>query len=234
MNSTISAPEELLLDHAAGTAGPALDLLISTHLSMSKGSRDLCEMLEAVAGTFLETMDGEPMALVTAKSVLEAADRDDAGDGDFRQAGHTLSAGAAGMLGATPVRYGGCDLPLPLRGLSRNFSDDRQWRRLGAGVAAATLSVPSDQERVHLLWAKPGCAIATHRHIGREVVLVLKGAFWDEGVRFGPGDIAVGDDGTIHTPRIDDQEDCICLAVTEAPVEFVGPFGWLLNRFCRF
>ncbi|NJO37639.1 MAG: anti-sigma factor, partial [Rhizobiales bacterium] len=71
-------------------------------------------------------------------------------------------------------------------------------------------------------------------HVGREVVLVLEGAFRDDGVRFGPGDVAVAEDGTIHTPQIERGADCLCLAVTEAPVHFTGALGLLLNRFSRF
>ena len=66
------------------------------------------------------------------------------------------------------------------------------------------------------------------------MVLVLKGAFWDDGVRYGPGDVAVCEDGTVHSPRIDDGDDCLCLAVTEAPVRFTGLAGLVLNRICRF
>ena len=136
--------------------------------------------------------------------------------------------------GRAPARFGGDLPPLPLQAFAPEFQDEQSWRRLGRSVAIVELSASNRKERAHLLWGRPGARIAEHRHVGREVVLVLKGAFWDGDVRFGPGDIAVGEDGSVHAPTIDREDDCICLAVTEAPVEFVGTFGWALNRFCRF
>lgn len=229
MSAAETATEALLLDYAAGAVSPALDLLVETHLAMSDENRDLVGMMQMVGGALLETVEAEPVERVTAMQVLEMADLDLPAD---RTA---MAANDVAMQDQPPpAKFGDTAPPLPLQAYRPDFADERRWQRLGAGVAAASLSASNATERAHLLWARPGTGIATHRHIGREVVLVLKGAFWDDGVRYGPGSIAIGEDGTVHGPRIDDAEDCVCLAVTEAPVEFVGPLGWVLNRFCRF
>ena len=65
-----------------------------------------------------------------------------------------------------------------------------------------------------------GTAVPEHSHKGRELTLVLKGAFKDEIDHFGPGDIELADGHTHHTPVASDDEDCICLAVTDAPLKF--------------
>lgn len=235
MSSSPVVPEELLLDYAAGASSPAMSLLMATHLSMSEESRQLCDMLECMGGALLESLEDEPLEHLTATSVLEAANVD-AGDPDRLRAstfGQTEIA-TTDRETLTPANFGSDTPPRPLQPYRSDFAKQDAWQRLGRSAAAAQLSMSSGTDRAHLLWAKPGAAIATHRHVGREVVLVLKGAFWDQDVRYGPGDIAVGEDGTVHTPRIDDQAECVCLAVTEAPVHFVGAFGWVLNRFCRF
>ena len=139
-----------------------------------------------------------------------------------------------GARRGTPSTFVEEDLPAPLRSAASEIGGDARWRKLGYGVAATRLAASGERERAHLLWAKGGTGIATHRHVGREVVLVLQGAFWDNGLRFGPGDVAVSEDGTVHGPSIDRSEDCVCLAVTEAPVHFTGVAGLILNRFCRF
>lgn len=234
MSAAPLMPEELLLDYASGCCSPALDLLMATHLSMSEDSRRLCGMLEDVGGFFLETLHGEPMERVTAQSVLEEAERSDGAEAMMMSAAAPEKSAYADRSSLAPAKFGGDAPPLPLRAYAADFLSERAWRRLGRSVATVRLSASNNEERAHLLWAKPGADIATHRHIGREVVLVLKGAFWDEGVRYGPGDIAVGEDGSVHAPTIDREAECICLAVTEAPVQFVGPFAWILNRFCRF
>jgi putative transcriptional regulator len=230
MSASPPVPSELLLDYATGACSDALELLIATHLAMSEESRTLCRMLEDVGGALLETLEDQPLERLTALSVLEAIDPD---SGALALAGAGRGQGVAPER-PRPAKFGGDTPPAPLLAYAGEFAEERAWQRLGWSAAVVRLSASSAKERVHLLWARPGTEIATHRHVGREVVLVLKGAFWDEGLRYGPGDIAVGEDGTVHAPRIDGEADCVCLAITEAPVHFVGPFGWALNRLCRF
>ena len=49
---------------------------------------------------------------------------------------------------------------------------------------------------------------------------MLKGAFEDEVSRFGPGDVEMADEDLDHQPIAVDGEDCICLAITDAPLKF--------------
>lgn len=233
MSTAAPLPEALLLDYAAGTASPAIELLMATHLSMSNESRAQFAMMETIGGALLEDLEDEPLERISAAEALDAA-----GVGEDRQAYDSRRETIAPQqprprVGAPPT-FNEEELPPPLKTAENLDDGERRWRTLGLGVAATQLSVATNGERAHLLWARGGTGIATHRHVGREVVLVLKGAFWDDGVYFGPGDVAVCEDGTIHTPRIDDGEDCLCLAITEAPVHFTGLPGLILNRFCRF
>ncbi len=230
MSSAQQLPEALLLDYAAGVASPAIGLLMATHLSISKEGRSLFATLESVGGALLEDLDDEPLERISADAALAMADGSE--DGDLWQVEPALE--RSGPRNSAPPTFVRDELPLPLRAAEAEIGGDQRWRWLGFGVAATQLAVSTGNERAHLLWAKGGTGIMTHRHVGREVVLVLKGAFWDDGIRYGPGDVAVSEDGTIHTPRIDSDEDCICLAVTEAPVHFTGLLGFALNRFCRF
>ena len=230
MSSAPPLPETLLFDYAAGAASPAIGLLIAAHLSMSKDSRALLATMESVGGALLEDLEDEPLERVSAADVLAIADRGE----DDAPLNSEPALERSGPRTSSPSTFVKDALPEPLQAAESEIGGDRRWRWLGFGVAATKLAVSTEQERAHLLWAKGGTGIVTHRHVGREVVLVLKGAFWDDGVRYGPGDIAVSEDGTIHNPRIDNDEDCVCLAVTEAPVHFTGPIGFALNRFCRF
>jgi putative transcriptional regulator len=223
------APEELMLDYAVGSTPPAMSLLVATHLAMCPGSRRLYEMLRGIGGALLDTLAVEPLRGISADGVLARAE--EAARGGVA----AIDRPAAGVKPRGPVaKFGSMTPPGPLLELVDEFASKRAWRALGVGVAAVPLSVSTEGCRAHLLWAKPGLRIAKHTHQGQEAVLVLKGAFWDRGERYGPGDVAVHDDATVHTPVIDRGEDCVCLAVTQAPVRFVGPLGWLLNRFCRF
>ena len=224
-------PDSLLLDCAAGSASPAIELLVATHLSMSVESRRLFAMMEAVGGALLETLDDEPLERISANAALSAVDEDGPRLDPWPE---RPPLALHGPRRHAPVGFRNDELPAPLQAIDAEIGGDRHWQRLGIGVAARKLGFDGDGERAHLLWAKGGTGIAHHRHVGREVVLIVKGAFWDDGVRYGPGDVAISEDGTVHSPRIDDAEDCVCLAVTEAPVHFTGLTGLALNLFARF
>lgn len=233
MSTAAPLPEALLLDYAAGTSSPAIGLLMASHLAMSPESRKLYGFIETIGGALLDDLDDEPLERISAAKALQALDhRDDASA--HASSIHTSYPHSLKHRAGCPRTFDEHDLPAPLKHAEACDQGERTWRKLGVGVAATRLAISDRGERAHLLWAKGGSGIATHRHVGREVVLVLKGAFWDDGACYGPGDVAVNEDGSIHAPRIDDGEDCLCLAVTEAPVHFTGLSGIVLNRFCRF
>ena len=80
-----------------------------------------------------------------------------------------------------------------------------------------------------LLRIKAGKAFPAHGHHGREMTVVLAGGFSDERGEYRRGDSFVAEGGEIHHPIALRDEDCMCLIVTEAPIQFIGPFGRLLN-----
>lgn len=224
-------PDELLLDYTVGSTGPGKALLVATHLAMCPVSQRRYAMLQEIGGALAEALDVAGLNRIGAGGVLAHA------DARARRAAPAHEAPSAVPAG-TP-RLGGklreIRLPTPLASFARELEDPRSWRRLGLGVEAAVLpSVSTAQGKTQLVHAKPGLRIVRHTHQGEEIVLILQGAFWDRGERFGPGDVAVNDGQCTHAPVIDTAEDCYCLAVTEGPIRFVGPYGWLLNMFNRF
>ena len=73
-----------------------------------------------------------------------------------------------------------------------------------------------------------------HTHGGEEITLVLAGAFSDEHGFYERGDVAVANENIEHRPVAHASGDCICLAVTDAPVRLTGGVGRLLNPFLKF
>ena len=88
-----------------------------------------------------------------------------------------------------------------------------------------------DQIRHRLLFIPAGTTVPDHSHGGMELTLVLKGAFSDEQDRFARGDIEIASEDVQHTPIADISEDCICLAVTDAPLKFKGLLPRLVQPF---
>jgi len=107
-----------------------------------------------------------------------------------------------------------------------------RWRPVGMGVRQAILrSGPGATAR--LLYIPAGSAVPDHSHRGRELTLVLQGAFQDEDGRFGPGDIEIADQAVQHTPTAEAGLPCICLAATDAPLRFRSLLPRLAQPFFR-
>ena len=92
----------------------------------------------------------------------------------------------------------------------------------GAGEAEAVL-----------YWINPGRVMPSHTHDGSEVTLVLRGGFSDPTGHYRRGDIAIADSDLDHHPRADEDEDCICFAVIDAPLRLTGTVGRIVQRISR-
>jgi putative transcriptional regulator len=73
----------------------------------------------------------------------------------------------------------------------------------------------------------------SHTHEGSEITLVLRGGFSDATGHYRRGDIAIADSEVDHRPRADEDEDCICFAVTDAPLRLTGPVARFVQRLLR-
>jgi putative transcriptional regulator len=79
---------------------------------------------------------------------------------------------------------------------------------------------------VRLLRIPAGKPVPEHGHGGRELTLVLSGSFHDGEKLFARGDLDEADASVQHQPVATPDEDCICLAVTDAPLKFRS---WLVR-----
>jgi len=80
-----------------------------------------------------------------------------------------------------------------------------------------------------LIKIKGGSKVPNHTHKGTEVTVVMSGAFKDGYGEYSVGDFLIRDSSISHSPSAD--VDCICLAVTDAPLHYTGMFGPLINWF---
>ena len=107
-----------------------------------------------------------------------------------------------------------------------------RWKSLGMGVKQSLLS-ESESGSTRLLYIPAGQAVPDHTHNGLELTLVLQGSFSDETGRFGVGDVEIGDQDLEHTPVADAGDACICLAATDAPLQFKAFLPRLLQPLFR-
>ncbi|NNK16381.1 MAG: transcriptional regulator [Sulfitobacter sp.] len=203
--------DDTLLAYAAGNLPEAFNLIVAAHVSLCDECRAVVESYDSLGGAI---MDNTETATLSADSLAQTLARLDTVTRAPR------SAPRSGTLPAPIQDYIGGDL------------DAVRWRPVGMGVKQAILST-SDDASARLLMIPAGVAIPDHSHEGTEMTLVLKGAFQDEDDRFARGDIEVADGSVSHTPVADIGEDCICLAVTEAPLKFKGFLPKVVQKLVR-
>ena len=63
--------------------------------------------------------------------------------------------------------------------------------------------------------------------------MILEGSFSDESGLYRQGDFMVKDASDQHTPVATQDRECICLAVTEGPIQFTGFFSRMINPLLR-
>jgi len=209
------APDELLLDYAAGALPPGPALAVALHVALDPPARRLVERLEAMGGFLME------------------------GEADLPPDEAALQAALA-RLDATPVEPRPAP-PRPPAGfdwapppLLRHLEAGARWRRVMGGFEEIRLRLPGDSSnRVSLLRLEPGRGLPVHRHVGTEYTVVLQGGYTDATGNYRVGDFAVGPGPEQHEPIADAGPPCIALIVLERPVVLTGPWGRWLNPLVK-
>jgi len=209
--------DAVLFDYASGALDEAWSLAIATHLSLCPVCRAAVERIEAVGG---ELLDLEPEAQVAPSSLEAMMARLDDEPAPERP------------MPPRPIRRSGV-LPEPLRSYVGGDIDAVRWRALGGGAAQCILSIPNSNVTARLLRIPAGRPVPEHSHRGAEITLVLAGAFEDATGLYARGDLQEADATLQHQPHATPGEDCICLAVTDAPLRFRALLPRIAQRFLR-
>ena len=209
--------DDLLIAYAAGSQEEPVSLVVATHLALCPRCRGEVARLEELGGTLLEEQPAEALGEDSLERILVRLD-EPAPEAPQRPA--ELAAGPAPLV------------PRPLRDYLGGGLDQLDWTSF-RGLEKVELLSDRPGFRTRLMRIKSGTAMPTHSHEGNELTLVLAGGFSDEHGHFVRGDVAEADPSVDHQPVADPGEDCLCLAVTDAPLRLTGPFGRLLNPFLR-
>ncbi len=199
--------DALLAAYCAGALDPATHALIASHLILAPQNRRFVAALEDLAAGEVERAAPSPLS-----------------DRDQRLAAIFNSPVPYASLASSSV------LPGPLLRLIGSDIGDLKWRKKLPGVREFKVG-ESERGEASLLWIGGGRRVPSHTHEGSEVTLVLKGAFSDVTGNYRRGDIAIAEADLDHRPMTSETEDCICFAVTDAPLRLTGPVGRILDRF---
>jgi putative transcriptional regulator len=213
-------PEELLLDYAAGSADEPTALMLATHLALCPECRDAVARFESVGGAMLESIEPATVPPDALDSLLARLDEP-----------VPTPVTCSPAVGGPATR-----IPEPLRGYIGNDLEAIHWKRVMRGVEQAEISVgdPCGPIKARLMRIRPGIRIPRHTHAGTEMTLVLAGGFSDGGGHYLRGDLSFSDGEVDHSPVADEDGECICLTVTDAPLRLTGPLMRLLNPFVKF
>ena len=198
--------DALLAAYCVGALDRPTHALVASHLLLNPQNRRFVAALEDLAAGEAARVEPRPLS-----------------DRDARLSAIFSSASPVSTLPPSSV------LPAPLLRLVGSEINDLKWRKKLPGVREFKIS-ESDRGEASLLWISGGRRVPSHTHEGSEVTLVLQGAFCDVTGRYGRGDIAIAEADLDHRPVTDEGQDCICFAVTDAPLRLTGPVGRILDQ----
>jgi len=207
--------EALLIDYAAGAMGPAQSMVLATHLHACAECRAQIRAAEAVGGALLEDIATTSMAADALDRALAAIDRPEPEQPSPQPARAQVPQPADWI--AVP--------PEVAEAASR-----KRWVAPGVWVAPVDTGA-KDGPLSYLLRVGKRMRMPQHTHAGSELTVILKGAFVDGRVRFGPGDLAEVDDDVEHSPVILDDGECVCLVACDNPLIVKDWLGRIVQSY---
>ena len=197
MSTAHKLQDEWLLSYAAGALNPGRSLMVASHLAYHDDLQESVANAEAMGGSLLEAMDAAPVSDAVLDQLMSRLN--DAMVPEVRSA-------ATGQYPEPLMEFLDCDL------------DALNWRFMGPGMHNARLWNGPNDERLWLLKARGGVVVPEHGHNGDEWTLILKGSYRTDGGHYRVGEMDVAGEEVVHQPLIDDDEECICLVLTEGPI----------------
>lgn len=215
MTASHHVNDDLLLRYEAGSLSEGWSLAVATHLAFCPECRARARSAAALGGALLEAVDAADVATDSLDRVMARI------------------AAEPPAAPAPPRRAHGGVLPEPLRSYVGGDVDAIRWRKLGGGAHQMRIRTADRSTSVRLLHVPAGQPVPEHGHRGQELTVVLTGTLVDGDDVFRRGEIETADETVEHQPAAGPGEDCICLAVTDAPLRFKSLVVRLAQPFLR-
>lgn len=206
---------DLLTEHAAGNLPLAQSACVSAHMNYCEQCRNAIGKLQDLGSALFEGLQAEPVGDVLLDAVLARLDD---------QPPLAYASSPAWAAGRTPAI---------LQRLMSGDLTDLVWKKITRSLSISYLKTGDPNYEFALYHIKAGGRIPEHTHHGSEITLVLEGGFSDANGSYHQGDFILRQASDVHSPTALQSEDCICLAVLDAPLKFTGwKFRWM-NPFLR-
>lgn len=203
---------DILTEYVAGTLPLAQSACVSLHVNHCQQCQRTVVQLEELGAGLLEAMEPVPVGDTQLNAVLARLDEE------------------------KPLEYArerAEGTPAILQRLMRGDFSDLSWKKIGSALRISYLKTGDTQHEFALYHIKAGGRIPEHTHRGGEMTLILEGGFSDANGSYHAGDFLYRRPGDVHAPTALQSEDCICLAVLDAPLKFTDwRFRWM-NPFLK-
>lgn len=205
---------DLLTEYSAGSLPLAQAACVSVHIGFCEHCQRMTGQLADVGAVLFEDLSPEPVGDDLLNAVL--ARLDDEPPLQYQK--------AAASESGTPA--------ILQRLMSGDFSD-LTWKNIGSALRISYLQTGDPDHEFALYHIKAGGRIPEHTHRGSEMTLVLEGGFSDAEGSYHAGDFIFRSPDDVHAPTALQSEDCICIAVLDAPLKFTSwKYQWL-NPFLK-
>lgn len=229
--------DELLMQFSAGQLTNALGIQTACHLESCQQCRVKANLYEQLGGDLIDIstpVDLEPNAKSRLLNNLQQLRShndltvESSTSGGLNEQAKTLNAVYEQQFSQANQR-----LPKPLRRFLPDYYENLPWKGFSKSIQSYDLPFSDETYTARFYKITAGSELPQHTHKGNEFTLVMSGSFSDLSGDYHPGDFVLADTSTHHQPRAHMREDCICFAVTDAPLKMTGFFGRMLNPFLR-
>lgn len=205
---------DFITEFAAGSLPLAQSACVSLHITHCRHCQQTAGQLADLGANLFEAQEPMPVDDILLHAVLARLDEE------------------------KPLEYANKkssekDTPAILQRLMRGDFSDLSWKNIGATLSISYLKTGDPDHEVALYHIRAGGRIPEHTHRGTEMTLILEGGFSDANGSYHKGDFLVRRADDVHAPTALQSEDCICLAVLDAPLKFTDwKFRWM-NPFLK-
>ena len=212
--ATLHPELDLLTEYATGTLPLAQGACVSIHVNQCQQCQSTASQLTDLGASLFEAQEPVPVGDSQLNAILARLDEEK-------------------PLEYAKVAEQASGTPAILQRLMRGDFSDLNWKKIGSALRISYLKTGDTEHEFALYHIKAGGRIPEHTHRGGEMTLVLEGGFSDADGSYHAGDFIYRKPGDVHAPTSLQSEDCICLAVLDAPLKFTDwKFRWM-NPFLK-
>lgn len=205
---------DLITEYAAGSLPLAQAACVSIHVTHCRRCQHIAGQLTDLGASLFEALEPVSVGDTQLNAVLARLDEEM-------------------PLAYAKEKGNASDTPAILQRLMRGDFSDLNWKNIGSTLRISYLKTGDPDHEFALYHIRAGGRIPEHTHRGSEMTLILEGGFSDANGSYHKGDFLIRRPGDVHAPTALQSEDCICLAVLDAPLKFTDwKFRWM-NPFLK-